>query len=43
MLYKMCQVQLVLKDKDSDGQNIINIKAIMDTQMEADTLLNTVA
>lgn len=43
MLYKMCQVQLVLKDKDSDGQNTINIKAIMDIQMEADTLLNTVA
>ena len=43
MLYKMCQVQLVLKDDDGDGQNTVNTKAIMDVQMEADLLLDNVA
>lgn len=40
MLYKMCQIQLVLKDDDGDGKNTINTKAIMDVQMEADLLLD---
>ncbi len=43
MLYKMCQVQLVLKDDDGDGQNTVNTKAIMDVQMEADLLLDNIA
>lgn len=43
MLYKMCKVQLVLKDDDGDGQNTINVKDIMDVQMEADLLLDNVA
>lgn len=43
MLYKMCQVQLVLKDQDGDGRNTINIKAIKDAEMEADLLLDNVA
>lgn len=43
MLYKMCQVQLVLKDSDGDGQNTINTKAIMDVQGEADLLLDNIA
>ncbi len=43
MLYKMCQVQLVLKDDDGDGKNTINTKDIMDVQMEADLLLDNVA
>lgn len=43
MLYKMCQVQLVLKDDEGDGQNTVNTKAIMDVQMEADLLLDNVA
>ena len=43
LLYKMCQVQLVLKDDDGDGQNTVNTKAIMDVQMEADLLLDNIA
>lgn len=43
MLYKMCQVQLVLKDKDGGGQNTINTKDIMDAKMEADLLLENIA
>lgn len=43
MLYKMCQVQLVLKDTDGDGQNTINFKAIKDVQMEADLVLDNIA
>ena len=43
LLYKMCKVQLVLKDDDGDGQNTINVKAIIDTQMEADAILEAVA
>ena len=43
MLYKMCQVQLVLKNNGNDGQNTINTKAIKDAEMEADLLLDNVA
>jgi hypothetical protein len=43
MLFKMCKVQLVLKDEGGDGQNTINVKEIMDTEAEAETLLTQVA
>ena len=43
MLYKMCQVQLVIKNKDKDAQNTINTKAIKDAELEADLLLDNVA
>jgi len=43
MLYKMCQVQLVLKNDKADGQNTINTKSVMDVQIEADLLLDNVA
>ena len=43
MLYKMCQVQLVLKDEDGDGKNTLNTKGIKDAEMEADLLLDNVA
>lgn len=32
LLYKMCQVQLVLKDKDEDGQNEVNVKGVIDIE-----------
>lgn len=40
MLYKMCKVELVRKG--SDGNNVVNIKEIKDTQCEAETLVNDV-
>ena len=43
MLYKMCKVQLVLKDNDGDGQNTVNVKDIKDVQIEADILMDGVA
>ena len=42
LLYKMCQTQLVLKDKDDDGMNEINVKGIMDVRAEADQIVEEV-
>ena len=43
MLYKMCQVKIVLKEEGEGGINRVNTKDIMDVQMEADLLLNSIA
>ena len=39
LLYKMCQVKLVLADKTADGQNEINVKGIVDAELEADKFM----
>ncbi len=39
LLYKMCQVQLVLKDKDEDGQNEVNVKGVIDIETDADNVM----
>ena len=39
LLYKMCQVQLVLKDKDEDGQNEVNVKGVLDIETDADNVM----
>ncbi len=39
LLYKMCQVNLVLKDKNNDDQNEVNVKGIVDIEMEADRFM----
>lgn len=39
LLYKMCQVQLVLKDNDGDGENEINVKGIIDIESNADDFI----
>jgi hypothetical protein len=39
LLYKMCQVQLVLKDKDEDGQNEVNVKGVIDIEADADNVM----
>ena len=43
LLYKMCQVQLVLKDKDGDQLNEVNIAAIDSTIHDANNVLNQIA
>lgn len=43
MLYKMCQVKLVIKDNRNPDKNAINHKDIMDVQAEADLLLDNIA
>lgn len=39
LLYKMCQVQLVLKDNGRDGTNEINVKDIIDIESNADEFI----
>lgn len=39
LLYKMCQLQLVLKDNDGDGENEINVKGIIDIESNADDFI----
>ncbi len=43
MLYKMCQVKLVLKNEEENEQNTVNVKGVKDAQMEADLILDNIA
>lgn len=43
LLFKMCQVKLVLKDKKNKDQNVVNVKGIMDMCSESDRIMESIA